>query len=92
MPRCKKKRFCRFLDDEKIYKPIGYPVHNLNIVEIEIDEFESIRLCDFENLNQIEAAYKMGISRGTVQRLLEKARYKILDAFINNKVIKIKKS
>ncbi|HPC38939.1 MAG TPA: DUF134 domain-containing protein [Exilispira sp.] len=92
MPRCKKKRFCRFLDNEKIYKPIGYPMHNLEIVEIEIDEFESIRLCDFENLSQIEAADKMRISRGTVQRLLEKARYKILDALINNKIIRIKKS
>lgn len=63
---------------------------NLEIVEIEMDEFESIRLCDFEKLNQIEAAEKMGISRGTIQRLLYSARYKVLDAFINNKAIKIK--
>lgn len=65
-------------------------MHGLEIVEIEADEFESIRLCDFEKLSQIEAGEKMGISRGTVQRLLDSARYKILDAFINNKAIKIK--
>ena len=90
MPRCKKERFCRFLDSEKIFKPVGIPFSQSEIVELLIDEFEVVRLCDHEKLSQIEAAEKMSISRGTIQRLLESARFKIVDALLNNKIIKIK--
>ncbi len=89
LPRCKKIRCCRFLDSEKIYKPIAIPFDTIHLIEISIDEFEAIRLCDHEKHSQIEAAEKMGISRGTVQRILESARFKIVDAFLNNKAIKI---
>ncbi len=89
MPRCKKLRYCRLLDSEKIYKPVTIPWANLKLVEIFIDEFEAVRLCDREKLSQIEAAQKMNISRGTVQRLLESARSKIVDALLTNKAIKI---
>ncbi|MCR4421460.1 MAG: DUF134 domain-containing protein [Exilispira sp.] len=89
MPRCKKERLCRFLDSNKIYKPTGIPFGQLELVEIMIDEFEAVRLCDHENLSQIEAAEKMNISRGTVQRLLESGRFKIIDALLHNKAIKI---
>jgi len=90
MPRCKKERFCRFLDSEKIFKPVGIPFSQSEIVELLIDEFEVVRLCDHEKLSQIEASEKMNISRGTIQRLLESARFKIVDALLNNKIIKIK--
>jgi predicted DNA-binding protein (UPF0251 family) len=90
MPRCKKERFCRFLDSEKIFKPVGIPFSQLEIVELLIDEFEVVRLCDHEKLSQIEASGKMNISRGTIQRLLESARFKIVDGLLNNKIIKIK--
>ncbi|MEG8946963.1 DUF134 domain-containing protein [Rosettibacter firmus] len=89
MPRCKKNRCCRFLDSERIYKPIAIPLKELQIVEIFIDEFEAVRLCDYEKLSQIEASEKMKISRGTVQRLLESGRFKIVDALLNKKVLKI---
>jgi len=89
MPRWKKYRCCRFLDTDKIYKPIGIPFSILDAVEIFLDEFEAIRLCDYEKLSQIEAADKMNISRGTVQRLLESGRFKIIDAILNNKSIRI---
>lgn len=89
MPRCKKNRCCRFLDSERIYKPIAIPLRELQIVEIFIDEFEAVRLCDYEKLSQIEASEKMKISRGTVQRLLESGRFKIVDALLNKKVLKI---
>ena len=85
MARCKKKRHCRFLDKDKVFKPIGVPAFQLDSVEIYIDEFEAIRICDFEKLSQIEAAQKMNISRGTIQRLLESGRFKIVDAILTIK-------
>ncbi|HOJ62995.1 MAG TPA: DUF134 domain-containing protein [Spirochaetota bacterium] len=89
MPRCKKKRCCRFLDSEKIFKPAGIPFNQLEVIEISLDEFEAIRLCDYDKLSQIGAAGRMNISRGTIQRLLESGRYKIVDALLNNKILKI---
>ncbi len=89
MPKCRKKRCCRYLASDKVFKPQGIPFTQLEIVEIFIDEFEAIRLCDYEKLSQIEAAERMNISRGTVQRLLESGRYKIIEAFLNDKAIRI---
>lgn len=90
MPRFKKKRCCRLLDEEKIFKPTGIQIKELDVIDICLDEFEAIRLCDFEEKNQIEASEIMRISRGTVQRLLQSGRKKIVDALLNTKVINIK--
>ena len=90
MPRCKKQRCCRILENERVFKPIGIPMVELESVEIEIDELEAIRLCDYEGKSQIETAELMQISRGTVQRILNSGRKKILDALLHQKAIKLK--
>lgn len=89
MPRCKKKRCCRFIGDEKVFKPRTIPMSDLELVELYLDEFEAVRLCDHDKLSQIEAAERMQISRGTVQRLLDSARHKIIDALLYDKALKI---
>ena len=91
MPRCKKHRCCRMLEAEKIFKPRSIPLAKLHVAEISLDEFEAVRLCDHDQLSQIEAAARMRISRGTVQRLLEAGRFKIADALLHDKAIKINK-
>jgi len=88
--REKKKRCCRFLEDEIVYKPTGIKMKDLETIAIEADEFEAIRICDYEGLSQIEASDLMGISRGTIQRLLNSGRKKIVDSFLNKKAIVIK--
>jgi predicted DNA-binding protein (UPF0251 family) len=90
MPRCKKKRCCRRLEGDKTFKPTGVPMKELDHVDIKLDEFEAIRLCDLEEKNQIEASEIMGVSRGTIQRLLKSGRKKIVDALLNSKAINIK--
>lgn len=90
MPRCKKQRCCRLLENERIFKPTGIPLSEMEIIDIEIDELEAVRLCDYEGKNQIETAEIMGISRGTVQRLLNSGRRKILDGLLHLKAIKLK--
>ena len=90
MPRCKKQRCCRLLENERIFKPTGIPLSEMEIIDIEIDELEAVRLCDYEGKNQIETAEIMGISRGTVQRLLNSGRRKILDGLLHLKAIELK--
>ena len=87
MPPHKKMRRCRHFGDKKVFKPIGIPATELEQVNIELDEFEAIRLCDLEDKSQIEAGEVMGVSRGTVQRLLLSGRAKVVDGLLNSKAI-----
>ncbi|MFX0067954.1 MAG: DUF134 domain-containing protein [Promethearchaeota archaeon] len=49
------------------------------------DELESLRLVDLEGLSQEEAGEKMDVSRGTVWRLLEEGRKKIIRTLIEGR-------
>ena len=73
----------------KGYKPFGIPMRELESVVLLYEEYEAIRLADYENLNQEEAAIKMNISRPTFTRLYDKARKNIAHALIEGKVIHI---
>ncbi|HIH89233.1 TPA: DUF134 domain-containing protein [Candidatus Bathyarchaeota archaeon] len=53
-------------------------------------ELEALRLVDLEGLSQEEAGTKMGVSRGTVWRLLQEARRKIATALSEGRRIDIK--
>jgi predicted DNA-binding protein (UPF0251 family) len=44
------------------------------------DELEALRLCDLEGMDQAAAGERMGISRGTVQRLLKSGRVVVIRA------------
>lgn len=65
---------------------------NLETNILEIDEMEAIHLCDYENLNQAQAAEQMNISTSTLQRLLYSGRKKIIDAIYSSKAIQINKN
>ena len=69
------------------FKPFGIPMRELESVILLYEEFESIRLADYENLTQEEAAVKMNISRPTFTRLYDKARKSIANAFVEGKAI-----
>ncbi|MDD3711768.1 MAG: DUF134 domain-containing protein [Patescibacteria group bacterium] len=71
------------------FKPKAIPLSSLDEVELQVDELESLRLCDLENLNQREAASQMGISQATLQRIVVSARKKITEALVKGKAIKI---
>ena len=59
------------------------------MVNLELDELEAIRLADQEGLKHIECASCMGISRQTLDRILKKARKKIAEALLEGKIINI---
>jgi RNA polymerase sigma factor (sigma-70 family) len=44
------------------------------------DELEALKLCDLDDLTQEEAGARIGVSRGTVQRILSVARKKVARA------------
>lgn len=52
-------------------------------MELSLDELESLRLVDLEECDQLTAAEQMGVSRGTVQRLLGSAHRKVAFALVN---------
>lgn len=51
------------------------------------DELEALKLCDSDDLTQEEAGKKMGVSRGTVQRILASARKKVARAISECKAL-----
>jgi predicted DNA-binding protein (UPF0251 family) len=72
-----------------VFKPAGTPLQNLDIIKLAHDEMESLHLCDGEGKTQEEAGICMGISRGTVQRLLASARRKVAQALVGQKALAI---
>ena len=71
------------------FKPFGTPLRNLETVTLLLEEYESIRLADYEDLNQEEAAVRMGVSRPTFTRIYEQARKTMAKALAESKVIAI---
>lgn len=51
------------------------------------DETEALKLCDLDGLTQEQAGKRMGVSRGTVQRILSSARRKTAMALTQCKAI-----
>ncbi|MDH3329881.1 MAG: DUF134 domain-containing protein [Desulfobulbaceae bacterium] len=82
MPRPKKHRHCECRVQGQVFKPAGAPLYEMEQIQIFSDELEVLRLCDLERLVQEETGQRMGVSRGTVQRLLASARKKIAQALV----------
>ena len=91
MSRPRKRRICRQLEGETIWKPRSIPMSELEIVELAVDELEAMRLCDLDGLDQVAAGERMGISRGTVQRLLRSGRSRILTALLTDAALHIQR-
>lgn len=73
----------------KGFKPFGIPMCKLESVALTYEGYESIKLVDYENLSQEEAALRMNISRPTLTRIYNKALKVIAKAFVEGKVIEI---
>jgi uncharacterized protein len=91
MPRPYRKRRVYGKVNSSYFKPAGIPLSKLQEINLEMPEFEAIRLIDFKKIPQEEAAKQMNISQPTFSRILKSAREKIADAVINGKSIKIEK-
>jgi len=82
---------CRTVDrDPRIsqFSPRGKPGRP-DEVELSIDEFEALRLADYQANSQKEAARSMRISQQTFSRIIQRARKILADALVNGKRIRI---
>lgn len=86
MPRPQKKR-----------RVCAMPIHTLFVPEcqtsesvlLKVEEYEVIRLIDWEGCTQEECAEQMQVSRTTVQGIYERARRQIADALVHGKRLSI---
>lgn len=91
-PRPRKPRRCcpTRRPTDHVFKPAGTPLSKLQRIELDADELEAISLCDRDAMTQAEAGAEMGISRGTVQRLVTSGRKKVIEALLSGHALVLK--
>ena len=86
--RKKKVRYVQKMPKITQFSPRGKPGRP-DEVFLTIDQFEAIKLSDWQGFEQSQAAVAMGVSRPTFGRILREARKIMANALINGKIIKI---
>lgn len=71
------------------YLPYGSSMGAQESISLLFEEFEAIRLADYEKLSQQDAAFRMGISRPTFSRVYDMARQKLAKAVVEGLPFKI---
>ena len=86
MPRPKRIRKVDSPPYYRGFRPIGVMNEGPPVV-LNYEEYESIRLSDFELLGQVDASKVMDVSRPTFARIYESARRKIAQALVSGSPI-----
>jgi predicted DNA-binding protein (UPF0251 family) len=83
------RRFRKILEEPqtRCFKPEKENNDDQEIIRINIDEFEALRLRDYHDIQQKRSAEIMGISQPTFHRVLTSARKKISKALIEGNTI-----
>ena len=71
------------------FKPMRIPMAELEVLSLQLDELEALRLADREGLYHEEAAERMGVSRVTFGRILQRAHAKVAEALLEGKALLI---
>ncbi len=71
------------------FKPVGRPVVELEVEVLRLDELEALRLADLEGLYQEAAAERMGVSRPTFARILQRARATVARALLEERFLAV---
>jgi len=87
MPRPRKCRMVCCLPQISEFSPVA-PKEQRSII-MSIDEYETIRLIDYEGLSQEECAASMEVARTTAQQIYTVARQKIAHALVDGVVLRI---
>lgn len=85
MPRRKRNRRIQVPPVIKGMSVFGVRGRKSNEVILHLEEYEAIRLLDYENLTQEEAAVFMDVSRPTLTRIYEEARNKVATSFVEGR-------
>lgn len=89
MPRPQKFRNVCCLPFVSRFGPLDTRMNVSEVVNMGVDEYETIRLIDVEGFTQEECAAQMNIARTTVQGIYENARKKLADTIVNGKILDI---
>jgi predicted DNA-binding protein (UPF0251 family) len=87
MPRRKRMRKVVAPPGFKGYKPYGFRQYRGQPIELLYEEYEAIKLADYDLMNHLEASRLMGVSRATFARVYESARRKIAKALVETREI-----
>ncbi len=85
MPRKKRNRRIQVPPVIKGMSVYGVRGRKSNEVILHIEEYEAIRLLDYQNLTQEQAAVYMDVSRPTLTRIYEEARNKVATSFVEGR-------
>jgi len=88
MPRRRRLRRMVSPPGFKGYKPYGANSEASGFVELLYEEYEALKLADYNLMNHLEASKLMGVSRATFARIYESARRKIARALVESKEIR----
>jgi predicted DNA-binding protein (UPF0251 family) len=87
MPRPIKWRKVCCMPECSRFGPLDAPTDSDRVVVMTVDEYETIRLIDLEDLTQEACAGQMNIARSTVQGIYNDARKKLADSLVNGRVL-----
>jgi predicted DNA-binding protein (UPF0251 family) len=88
MPRTKTMRKVVAPPGFRGYRPYGNRYGEREHVDLLYEEYEAIKLADYNLMNHLEASRLMGVSRATFARVYESARRKIARALVETREIK----
>jgi predicted DNA-binding protein (UPF0251 family) len=88
MPRRKRLRKVVAPPGFRGYKPFGHRHGHRDHIDLLYEEYEAIKLADYDLMNHLEASELMGISRPTFARIYESARRKIAKALVETREIR----
>jgi len=89
MARPKQSRLVMAAPEYSVFKPYGRCCSKKQPVELQLDEYEAIRLLDYEGMQQTEAAEVMNVSRPTLTRIYNSARCTVARALAEGRAIVI---
>ena len=89
MARPKNTRILRSRARTRFFKPCAQTDEAIPAQTLALEEYEALRLADYEGLSQQAAAESMGISRHTFGRILANARHKMVKALVFGEGIEI---
>lgn len=89
MPRPRKCRKVCSLPEKNVFVPLNSSIFNNEMIIMSVEEYETIRLIDFEGFTQEECAEQMSVARTTIQRIYNEARKKVAKFLIEGCALKI---
>ncbi len=85
MPRGKSLRTLEELPIVKGFRPMWMRPNYRQAITLHLEEYEALRLIDYEGMIHEQVALSMNVSRPTVTRIYEQARKKVAQALVEGR-------